>query len=869
MAQAQKKEAQKQEQRPQDSAEQTLMQSLAHELSEERRELLKNIPYETVRKAWFTLSHLLLSDGARVADMGCDDGSMAYTMAVLNPQIKIIGVDKSKRHISKAREIYKRHNLEFKTGDVSSDPLEENSLDAIINSFILHEVYSSSRYNERIVSDTLHKQFQMLKVGGTMFIRDYARPPPEQMVRIEMPDTPSTGDNLASMSESDLLVWYSQHARPRNDPGTGGFFLEELPARFPKTRLFRLPYKWAYEFIMRKDDRKKWEIELPMEYTFFTVHEFRKELRSLGARVQYSGPYWDENIIEERFEGHFRLYEDNGTPIGNPPTSFISIAQKMKERKSLYIEERRPSSEGHESPLKISAMRNDKTGELSDIVTRNMEIGEILPYKVTEDGRLKIFLHDGIARSIINAVPRSGGNLDGKRWSSHMVEPVSFDMTAIAQIESFDVKNTVRFSRDYLGLKPSNNAVMEHGPDYYPAPDYIDERIHTYYLHVESPSKEISPKSFVGYAARFQARGTIRELSAQDVLNAITVGIIPNARLEMQILTLYQHLGIKAENWTQKEISLQRGKITAKADMRLLLQSLNETDSRFQDVKGTTGQLRSIHSIFVEEGQSQGAITGLSSQDVDFVISDETTVNTAVVLPLTANEEGDIHAGFLLKHLPVPQRHEGNGATISAPSFDLPPEITDTQMAKKFIADKFNVAPEMVVKLGESYFSHVGMTPQRIHPFAISVPPDTPDAPDTQFMPVRWFMMLWHNLSREPHFMLTLARAYRFLSDGENLDAKMKAQIILEERFSAAQPDWSMPFSYAPAPVKEKTKPLEKKKRQTPKIVTPKVQKAANLENAQRAEKEMAAKLEMEIKELTQVLKEQSPDEDSPSPHVR
>ena len=851
---------------------QNLMQEHAHELSEERRALLKDIPYETIRKAWFTLSHLLLSDGARVADMGCDDGSTAYTMAVLNPHIKIIGVDKNKRYISKAKERYKRFNLEFKIGDASGGIFEENTLDAIVNSFILHEIYSSSRYNERIVSDTLKKQFRMLKVGGTMFIRDYARPPPEEMVVIEMPDVPSAApgnkNDLSSLSEIELLIWYSEHARPRHDPGTGGFFLEELPARFPRTRLFRLPYKWAYEFIMRKDNRKKWATELPMEYTFFTVHEFRKEIRSLGARLQYSAPYWSENIIKERFEGRFRLYKDNGKPIGNPPTSFIAVAQKMKERKSLYIEERRPSSNQQQSPLEIKAVRNEKTGEMSDIVTRNMDIGEILAYKLEEDGRLKIFLHDGIARSIINTVPRSGSNIDGKRWSAHMVEPVSFDMTTIAGIQKFDVKSTVRFCRDYLGLKPSNNAVIEHGPDYYPAPDYIDEQIHTYYLKVESPGKEITPKSFVGYAERFQAKGTIRELDAQNVINAITIGMIPNARLEMQILSLYQHLGIKAENWTQKQISFQRGKITAKADMRQLLQSLNETDSRFQDIKGATGQLRSIHSIFVEEGQSQGTITGLSSQEVDFVISDEKTVNTAVVLPLTANEEGDVHAGFLLKHLPVPQRHEGNGLTISAPSFDLPPEITDLRMAKEFIAGKFNVAPEMVVKLGESYFSHAGLTPQRIHPFAISVPPDIPDAPGTQFMPFHWFILLWKSLGREPHFMLTLARSYRYLHDSMQLEAKAKAKMILEERFSAAQPDWSIPLSYDPVskeenkPAPPKAKTVEKKPAQKTKA------DAGKKEPEKRIEEKMAARLESEIDEIIQVLKEETPDEDGPSPNV-
>ncbi len=846
----------KQEQGPQGIEEQDLLLEPMSEYIQERHELLKDIPYETVRRAWFTLSHLLLDDGAKVVDMGCDNGAMAFAMSVLNPHIKIIAVDKSKRQINKARELYKRHNLEFKAGDASSELFEKNTIDAIINSFVLHEVFSGSRYNERIVSDTLRKQFHMLKVGGTMFIRDYAKPPPEEMVIMEMPDTPSTGQDMASLSEPDLLIWYSAHARPRHDPGTGGFFLEEIPARLPRTRLFRLPYKWAYEFIMRKDDRSHWEAELPMEYTFFTEHEFLKELRSQGARVQYSAPYWDEGIIEKRFDGHFRLYTDEGAHIGNPPTSFIAVAQKMSERKSLHIEERRPSA-GEEGQLKIQAMRNEKTGDLVDIVTRDMEIGEVVPYLVTEEGRLKIFLHDGIARSIINAVSRSGANIDGKRWSAHMVEPVSFDMQAIYDIDTLDVNNTVRFCRDYLGLKPYNSAVLEHGPDYYPAPDYIDERMHTYYLHVVSPGKDVTPKSFVGYAARFQARGKIRELDAQNVLNAITVGLIPNARLEMQILSLYQHLGMKAENWTEKQIALKRGKITAKADMRLLLQSLNETDSRFQDVKGTTGQLRSVHSIFVEEGQSQGGITGLSSQEVDFVISDEKTVNTAVVLPLTADMEGDIHAGFLLNHLPVPQRHEGSGLTISAPSFNLPRNIANLQDAKKFIAEKFNVAPEMVIKLGESYFSHTGMTPQRIHPFGVAVPPDMPDDPGTQFMPIRWFMLLWRSLSREPHFMLTLARAYRYLHSDMELQAKLQARMILEERFAAARPDWSMPVSYTSSPLEKKVQAPKKSKTKS------KVKKPS----APKPPKEyLMKKFENEIEDIMKVIKEEMENRNGPRP---
>lgn len=73
--------------------------------------------------------------------MGCGDGSLTYAMAALRPNMKIIGVDKSKRSMNKAREKYKLHNLEFKHGDVSSDLFPPGSIDVIINSFILHIVF--------------------------------------------------------------------------------------------------------------------------------------------------------------------------------------------------------------------------------------------------------------------------------------------------------------------------------------------------------------------------------------------------------------------------------------------------------------------------------------------------------------------------------------------------------------------------------------------------------------------------------------------------------------------------------------------------------------------------------------------------------
>lgn len=777
--------------------------------------LLKGIDPALIQKAWFTLSHLILDDGAKVIDMGCDDGTMTYVMAVLSPKLKFIGVDKSKRQINKAREKYQRHNLEFLIGDAATDMFDPESIDALINSFVLHEVYSASRYNERIVSDTLRRQFRFLKKGGAIFIRDYVRPPPEEYVLMEMPDVPSKGDALSDLSEADLLVWYSEHARPRHDAGTGGFFLEELPARFPKTRLFRLPYKWAYEFAMRKDDRTHWETGLPVEYTFFTMRDFRRELRALGARTHYAAPHWDDEITDKKFEGHFKLFSDTGQPIGMPPTSYVIVAFKMAERKSLHIHERRPSANA-ENSLKINTMREETSGRLVDVVSAPAELAEIIPYRVDEHGQLKIYLYDGVARSIANAVPRSGISLDDRRWSGHMIEPLSVEQTLLTELDTSSNKDTILFARDYVGLRSQGDSVIVQGPDYYPEPGYIDERIFTYYLKVDETKGHITPRKLSGPQDRFQAKGVLREMDAQQVLNAITVGMIPSARLELQILSLFKHLGIRAENWTGARLKLQAGAISGSKKLRTLLNIYGSDMKRFRNIKGSAGQLRPIHSIFVEEGQTRGAITGLSSQEVDFVVHTDRSVNTAVILPLAEGLKGDVHAGFLFEHLPVPERREGNGLSVNAISLNLPAHIADTKQAKKFIADHFGILPELVLKMGESYFSHIGMTPQRIHPFAVTLPANFMGDPKTHFLPFYQLKLLRKSLSKSVHFMVLMARAYRLFNDDLRLDAKMQVSHIVKQRFAASQPDWSMPLEYTKAPTvpmkEENFEELENKK---------------------------------------------------------
>ena len=711
-----------------------------------RNEILRGIPIRTIRKAWFTMAHLLLPANSTVVDMGCRDGQMVYVMAALNPHLSFLGVDLDQTLIEKALKNYSLPNLSFRVGDVTGDiGLAPASVDAIVNSFILHEIYSSGHYHDRLVVNTLGHHLSLLKPEGKMFIRDFPMPPPGEFVLMEMPDRKGSDASIANMSEPELLIWYSEHARPMEDPGCHGFYMEELPPRFPNTRMFRLPYKWAYEFIARKDDRKNFEAELHKEFSFFTQRDFRKALRDLGARVLYSSPHWDDAEIRNRFDGHFRLYTDDGSPLGAPPTSYISIAQKISDGESLRLSERRPSQKAG-SHIRIHTMRNERDGRLVDVVSRDTAVTEIIPYRINEHDELTVFLHDGLPRGIINSVPRAGKNLDEKYWSGHMTEAISVDARQLAAYNPEDAAAVASFAADMIGLRPLGGALLERGPGFLPAPDYIEDQIGTRYLRVEAPVGPVAPRAMMADTEGFTTRGRIREIPAQAVLNAITVGLIPSSRLEIQMIALFQAMGRKPETWDDNPLVLKEEEPLEKFDVKKFNASLAEEDASFRKARGSAGQLRAVQSIFVDEGLVNGGVSGVGSKDLEFVISDENTVNKVVVLPLTRNAKGTVMAGVSTEYMPVPQRFKGNGLMLRAPSFDLPKDIKNLHQVKKFIADQFGVGPENVFRLGESFFSHIGVTPQRVFPFAVAAPrgPNKITGGPVQFMPtIKLWYLIW------------------------------------------------------------------------------------------------------------------------------
>jgi SAM-dependent methyltransferase len=737
-------------------------------------ELLKNIHVNVVKKAWFTMAHALLDPKSVVLDAGCRDGEVTYAMAALYPHLYFVGLDVNAAAIERANATYSLPNLRFEVGNIYTD-LPENGYDLIVNSFFLHEVYSASFYNDKLIQLALERQYKALKPNGIFLVRDYINPAPGEYVLMEFTDKAASGDTFETLSEAELLVWFSEHARAKSladdQSFASGFFLEELPANYPRTRLFRVPSKWANEFILRKDNRELLREELSKEYAFYTETEFRKVLRGFGARITYTAPHWDEGFIKARYTGAIRLYKEDGTKIGPPPTSHVIVAQKVMNNTSQVLMERR-TSRAKTGSVYLRTVRDDRSGAMVDLVCRDMEIAELIPFRLTPDNVLKIYLHENVPRGLVNSVPRTGNNLDGKRWSGHMTEAIGVNGTEIQDYKNAPNSELQKYMAQHIGIRPSVDAKLLEGGGFYPDPNQIDERVLTYYIRTEDYYAPFPVKETMKDIEGFSDKGRVREFDAQEIMNAIAVGLVPSSRLEVQILALYQLLGLKARTWRDMPIQLSEISVEEVAKINELMKQYALSDDRFKATRGNAGTVRVVQSVFVDEGRDQGGgMAGLAAKDVEFTVPENATMNTAVVLPLVKNLNGEVMAGIVTQHLPVPQRYTGTGYTMTLPSFPLPKDVNDMEAARHYIAEQFKVKLEHVSRMGESYFTHIGLTPHRIYPFAVTDSRGFYDGQThgtTQLTMLRdlWKMLYWDN---HDSFLKVAAIALQHLTDSNDL----------------------------------------------------------------------------------------------------
>jgi len=312
-----------------------------------------------------------------------------------------------------------------------------------------------------------------------------------------------------------------------------------------------------------------------------------------------------------------------------------------------------------------------------------------------------------------------------------MIETYSIDADIADEMKMQDATTLRNSFLALTGLTTMTGAILETGPASYPAPEYIDEKVNSYYIQISSQEQSIVKRNPpANDTSNPQDVGTWVEYNAQQVLKAMWSGLMPNNMLEQQIIKLMIECGVTPEPWIDTDVKIGDAPFKKRLSRFETLhhhdwgdddkQAEENMKKMFKDLGVSSGQMRAMRSIFVEEGVNGGNHTDMTSRDVEFVVPETTTVNTAVILPLSRDVSGQVLVGFDTTYQPATIRHGSKKQTLNLPHFPLPKHVQSLFDAKKYVAEKFKIDIKMVGTLGPSFFCHIGVTPHRIYPFCIA-----------------------------------------------------------------------------------------------------------------------------------------------------
>jgi SAM-dependent methyltransferase/nicotinamide mononucleotide adenylyltransferase len=248
----------------------------------------------------------------RIVDKGCGTGKLMVELSRRFPGASLVGVDLSRELLRRSDEnTFAGGDVQLVLGDAADQQLPDGSADSVIFSSIMHEIYSYSGYDKARIDRALASAARELKPGGRLLIRDGISPDPRPVL-LDLIDAPTAAQ-------------FERFAREFKH-GAGARF-EKAAARAGAVATVRLAAHDANEFVCKKDYLKNWDIEIHEEYGVLTVDEWRAALARNFFEVLTIRSYVNEWILQNRYTGHVKLTELDGTSFW-PATNAVMIGER-------------------------------------------------------------------------------------------------------------------------------------------------------------------------------------------------------------------------------------------------------------------------------------------------------------------------------------------------------------------------------------------------------------------------------------------------------------------------------------------------------------------------------------------------------------
>jgi SAM-dependent methyltransferase len=644
-------------------------------------------------KAAFLAAHLVTDPGARILDLGCGSGALSARLAALAPGAEVVGIDIDPHSVALARDKYPFPNLGFAVGDAAA---VHAPADAVVSCSMLHHIYTYGPhpYDEAAAEAAVRAHIASLRPGGLLVLRDFCVDgAADDTCLLDVTGAPGADGR----SDADLLRDFAVRARPL-DPLGSGFPLEDLGETGDGFRRFRLPRRWSAEFLLRKDYRTDWEIELREQYAFWSVGQFARLAEAAGTRVVRAAPVHNPWIVQHRFAGKVRRVDERLRPLPWPATNMILVAERVAPGRALRLREQRLDDQppGY---LRHSAWAGD--GKVYDLIQRPTGAVDFLPYAVAH-GRLRVLVRGGWPRPAL-VMMRRGGDVEAEIRSGHAVEMISLASDGRDPAADFQARS---------GLAAPSAGAIEQLLMFLPSAGLLDEAARGFAVRLDAlPPQTAAPRP-PGLA--FDA-GTMRPVEAQSLLRAAEIGMLPDGRLELMIRALLRRLGLLSGAWV--------GDAFAPAVTDLAAARWDDVarpaGAPFAPHDGAAGFLRRVRSLFSEELRGDGGPAPGARQALEMAIPAKHSTWTVAVLPVCRDATDRVLVGIERRILPAAQLSFGDAALPCVPAWRvaLLPDAADPLL--RAAAQAMGCTSEALTRLGAAYHPSLGITPERVQPFVM------------------------------------------------------------------------------------------------------------------------------------------------------
>lgn len=632
-----------------------------------------------------------------IVDIGAGSGDQSAYYALRYPDLQVIGVDNSALTIAHAASLHKLGNLIFMLADATQTIAPPNSLDGVVDSSVVHEIYSYTGFSKRNVIKYYDSVFRALKVGGQYSSRDFVIAEWPGQVRFSVENQTGGGEgSFGQLSRADLFREFASSRRTKDFPA--GIAYREIPTNDPKFTTFETSGVAAQDFILRMEYRNNWIAEMREQYMYTSLREKIAQLEAAGLRVDSALETHSAWIYINWWKNRLNITDTDDIAIDYPPTSssIISTKPAHDQPRSMHALESRTIEKNDEFHIKHFQNSTDPT-VVFDLIHSESVTHSILPFSVQDDGLVYMYVRRGVQVPLLH--------IYSQRTSIYNLHYGGFS-TLGEEIQGDYKPNDIARLLGDVEISDSNDL-----PLYLPSPGMSDEIVHPHTLEVN----HFSSKSMEGW----------QRLDIKQIIAGAHVGSLPDPRLETAAYALAKRFGVTLDNWMDGALpfSVQDfpENLLGKSE-RLFLQLGGSTqdDDVFQETDKNANFATILSTDIEYEYSGKPSEVGTKNSVSPINKSPDTTL----VVPYVVTKDG-VMVGFERRALPAFQSRGLSAYQSVIPAWRIKKGVNKRSSASQYLEERmkadFELNTSHITPLGEGYFPSPHHILERVTPFAVEV----------------------------------------------------------------------------------------------------------------------------------------------------